>query len=61
MDSTRCPQLEQNKLPGLGYETLSEIPEIIKRDTGIAENFSGIYEEYGMEYAESVLKEALIL
>ncbi len=53
--------LEQNKLPGIGYEDMSEISRFINNDLGqIAEQFRDIYSEYGIEYAKGVLKDTLI-
>ena len=53
--------LEQNLLPGLGYEHMSEINELLHGEIEtISNEFSSIYEEYGMTYAVNVLKEALI-
>ncbi len=54
--------LEQNKLPGLGYNQMSEISNLLRSNTdSIINEYPNIYKEYGMDYAGNVLKEALIL
>lgn len=54
--------LKQNVLPGLGYDKMSEIPELIKGDTDrITEAYVKLYTEYGEEYAGSVIKKALCI
>lgn len=52
--------LRQNGLPGLGYKNLTEIRNLFSDSNDrIKESFDSIYEEYGLEYAVGVLKNAL--
>lgn len=53
--------LKQNMLPGLSYDSLAEVGDILRKDDkAVAESFAVIYKEYGLEYAVDVLKGALI-
>lgn len=53
--------LEQNMLPGLGYDSLSEVGIMITGDDGlVAASFARIYKEYGIDYAIDVLRGMLI-
>ncbi|MBR5360941.1 MAG: hypothetical protein IK123_08650 [Lachnospiraceae bacterium] len=53
--------LKQNMLPGLGYDSLAEVSDMLQKNDGaVADSFAMIYKEYGLEYAVNVLKNALI-
>ena len=53
--------LKQNMLPGLGYECITEIVDLLKSDPErVVSQFNSIYGEYCMEYASGVLKDTLI-
>lgn len=53
--------LKQNMLPGLSYDSLAEVGDILRKDDkAVADSFAMIYKEYGLEYAVDVLRGALI-
>lgn len=53
--------LKQNMLPGLGYNSLAEVSDMLQKNgKTVADSFAIIYKEYGLEYAVDVLRGALI-
>lgn len=53
--------LEQNKLPGLGYNELSELGELPETaEENLSQEFDKVYKEYGTDYATGIMHKMLI-
>ena len=52
--------LEQNRLPGIGYDDFDDLTKKLISDDQPSFDRSGIYKEYGIEYATDVFRKMLV-